>query len=344
MRSKQHLRFAIVGLGSIGRRHLRNLSALGYSDFLAVSRNICSLPKDDLPAVQTFEELDAALSQSPQVVFICNPSSMHIDTALKAAQAGCHLFLEKPISHSLDKVDELSQLVAGKNLCVQVGFQFRFHPLLKKIKTFIAEKTYGKLLSVHAHWGEYLPGWHPWEDYRQSYSAKNTLGGGVVHTLCHPFDYLRWLVGEVDQLYASGGKLSSLEIDTEDTALVNLTFSNGTIGSVYLDYVQQSPQHEVRFIFEKATITWDGLQNTAKITVDKATASNYLYIDKNFERNHLFINEVAAFLRSLQQQQDTQCSLKDGIEALRIALAVKQSMASKRAVRPADIETPMTVS
>ncbi len=120
-----------------------------------------------------------------------------------------------------------------------VGFQFRFHPGLQQAKRFLDDGAIGDLISVRSHWGEYLPDWHPWEDYRQSYAARKDLGGGVVRTLCHPLDYLRWLVGELESVWAFSGNLGGLDINVEDVSEIGLQFDRGVLGSVHLDFCQR---------------------------------------------------------------------------------------------------------
>ena len=121
-----------------------------------------------------------------------------------------------------------------------VGFQFRYHPTLNKARELIQQGALGKVLTVHAHWGEYLPNWHPWEDYRQSYASRADLGGGVIVTLTHPLDYLRYLLGDVESLWSFNGHLSPLEVDVEDVAEIGLRFVGGAVGGVHLNYFQTS--------------------------------------------------------------------------------------------------------
>ncbi len=118
---------------------------------------------------------------------------------------------------------------------------------------------------MRAHWGEYLPGWHPWEDYRQGYSARPDLGGGVVLTLSHPLDYLRWLFGEVEALWAFTGKSSDLELQVEDTAEIGLRFANGVLGSLHLDYNQRPPGHWLEVITSQGTLRWDNLSGEVQV-------------------------------------------------------------------------------
>ena len=144
--------------------------------------------------------------------------------------AGCHILLEKPVSHSLKRLDVLQQAAQKTGSKILVGFQFRYHPTLNKARELIRSNALGQVLSVHAHWGEYLPQWHPWEDYRQSYAARTDLGGGVIVTLTHPLDYLRFLLGNVESLWSFNGHISPLEVDVEDVAEIGLKFANGAVG------------------------------------------------------------------------------------------------------------------
>ncbi len=326
--SKENICCLIIGLGSTGRRHLKNLAKLGYSNFIAVSQGRCPLPKDKLPSLTIVPNLEAALAASPKVAFICTPTALHMEAALAAAKAGCHLFLEKPLSHSWKGVAELQKRVDEKGLKVQLGFQFRYHPVLKKIKALLEKEAIGRLIAVQAHWGEYLRDWHPWEDYRESYSARKSMGGGVILTLCHPFDYLRWLVGEVQTVFALAGQSRHLDIDAEDYAQVSLRFENGTLGNVYLDYLQRPAQHTLTFIGEEGRIDWDYHRGTASVYYRDLDQMERLSPPFDFSRNSMFLEEVADFMSAIENDKEPQCNLKEGIASLQLTLAAKISAGS----------------
>jgi len=330
------MKFLIAGLGSIGRRHLRNLLTLGEQDILLYRTGLSTLPEDELAQFPVETDLASALAQKPDAVIVSNPTSMHLDVAIPAAEAGCHLLLEKPVSHSLAGVDELQAAVARGGGQVLVGYQFRFHPGLQHLSRLLAEGAIGRALSVRAHWGEYLPGWHPWEDYRRSYSARSDLGGGVVLTLSHPLDYLRWLMGEVASLWAFTGKLSNLALDVEDTAEIGLHFANGALGSLHLDYYQQPPAHWLEVVGTKGTLRWDnsdGLVRQYRVETPHLaggpTWTTYppdtISEGRPFERNDMFLAEMAHFRSLILGNGTSACSLADGIEALRLAFGVHDS-------------------
>jgi len=326
------MKILIAGFGSIGRRHFRNLRALGEDDFVFLRSRRSTLPDDEIAAYPAERTIDAALAHQPEAVIISNPTALHLDVAIPAAQAGCHIFLEKPISHSMARLDELKMAVARGGGRVFVGFQFRFHPGLQQIAAWLSSGQIGRPLSVRAHWGEYLPDWHPWEDYRQGYSARKDLGGGVILTLCHPLDYLRWLLGEVNGLWAFIGSESDLELQVEDNAEIGLRFASGALGTVHLDYSQRPPSHHLEIIGTQGTIRWDNADGAARLWRAGASAWEVVLPPDGFERNHLFFEKMRHFLAVARGEESPRCTLQDGIRALELALGAHESASAETVV------------
>ena len=259
------MKYLIAGFGSIGRRHFQNLLALGEWDIGFYRTHRSTLPDDELSVYTVETDLQAALAHRPEAVIISNPTAAHLDVAIPAAEAGCHLLLEKPISHDLDRITTLEAAVARGGGQVLVGYQFRFHPGLQQAAALLADGALGRPLSFRAHWGEYLPGWHPWEDYRKGYSARQDLGGGVVLTLSHPLDYVRWFFGEAAAVWALTGRHSDLQLDVEDTAEIGLQFANGVLGSVHLNYTQQPPSHHLEIVGTQGTLQWNNADGGVRL-------------------------------------------------------------------------------
>lgn len=318
------MKILIAGYGSIGRRHLNNLRTLGEQDLMLYRTHHSTLKEEEIRDIPVFTSLDEALRQRPQAVVITNPSALHLEVAIPCALAGCTILMEKPISHNLDRIPELQHAleVGGGNFLT--GFQFRFHPALQQVKQWLQQKKIGKVISAKSHWGEYLPGWHPWEDYRKSYSARADLGGGVVNTLSHPFDYLRWLLGEAKSLNAVTSN-AGLGLDVEDTADVLITFGSDTTANVHLDYLQRLPQHTLELTGTTGRITWDNATALARrYDADHETWEEFSP-PQGFERNHLFLAEMAHFLRVARGEEAPYCTLEDGIAAILITEAVHRS-------------------
>ena len=328
------MKILIAGLGSIGRRHLRNLLALGEQDIMLYRTHQSTLDDTEFSGIPVETDLKSALAHQPDGVIISNPTSLHLDVAIPAAKAGCHILLEKPVSHTLDQIDEFRNAVQHGGGQVLVGYQFRFHPGLLKISELLSDAAIGRLLSVRAHWGEYLPKWHPWGDYREGYSARGDLGGGVVLTLSHPIDYLRWLIGDVKSVWAFTGQISDLAMAVEDTAEIGLEFENKVLGSLHLDYNQQPPAHRLEIIGTKGTIRWDNNDGDVHLYTSGRQAWETYPIPDGFERNEMFEVEMSHFVDILHGEGEPICTLDDGIQALRIAMAAQQSANLKELVNP----------
>ncbi|MDR3574587.1 MAG: Gfo/Idh/MocA family oxidoreductase [Anaerolineaceae bacterium] len=326
------MKFLIAGYGSIGRRHMRNLLALGEQDILLYRSGRSTLPEGELAGFQVETDLSQALDQNPQAVIIANPTALHLDVAIPAAERGCHILLEKPVSHNLERIAQLKAALKRGGGQLLVGFQFRFHPCIRQAASLLKEGAIGKPLSAHAHYGDYMPAWHPWEDYRQSYSARGELGGGVALTLCHPLDYLRWLLGEVSSVWSFTGQLSDMEITVDDAAEIGLKFAGGAIGSAHLDYYQQPPSLRFEIIGTQGTLRWDNADNILRLFQAENKVWKELPAPANFERNDMFLDEMRHFLAVARGQAEPVCSLADGERVLQIALAANQSSQSGQRV------------
>jgi predicted dehydrogenase len=319
------MKFLIVGFGSIGRRHFRNLVSLGEEDILFLLSYTSSLPDDEIAKFPVYTKLNDALAQKPDAVIIATPSSMHLDVAIPAAEKGFSILMEKPLSNNLDRVANLVDAVRRSNSKVLMGYQFRFHPNLLHIHHLITQNEIGRILSARAQWGEYLPDWHPWEDYRKSYSANEELGGGVILTLCHPFDYLRWLLSDIEAVWAFSGTLGDLGIAVEDTAEIGLRFTNGAYGSINLSYNQQPTTHKLEIIGTSGTIRWDNSTGSAELYKFDTGRWEVMNLPDGYERNDLFLSQMQHFIKVVRREESPACTLADGVKSLEVALAAKQS-------------------
>ncbi len=327
------IRTLIAGLGSIGRRHLRNLVTLGETDVVLLRSQHATLPDDELTGYPVETDLQEALEKyRPAAVIVANPTALHLGVAIPAAEAGCAVLIEKPVSHSLEGLDGLRAAVTNGGANLLVGFQLRFHPVLVRARHWIANGELGRIMTAHVHFGEYLPAWHPWEDYRKGYAARADLGGGVLATQCHSLDYLSWLVGHAESAWGFLAKLSDLEIDVEDTAEIVLRFSQSALGSVHLDYAQQPASHHVEISGTQGTLECDLLNGTARIYRAQNAQWETYAVPAGWERNAMFMDEMRHFLAVVRGEAAPACTLEDGIRVTRLIAAVRQSQASGAAV------------
>jgi predicted dehydrogenase len=326
MSEPQKRRFLVFGSGSIGRRHAANLLALQAGEVMAFD----PLPqrRAELTAqtgIACVESMEAAWAWKPEVALITSPTSLHLPLALEAAQHGCHLFIEKPLADKLDGLAELENLVKTKRLVSLIGCNMRFHPGLQRAKQLLAAGTIGKVCTIQAEFGQYLPDWRPQDDYRKSYSARRELGGGVILDVIHELDYLRWLAGEVTAIHAFADHISHLEINTEDVAAILLRFANGAIGTANLDYVQRAYHRTCRIVGEQGTITWD--YAAGKVTWFTASTKTWQEEPNpaGWVPNQMYVDELKHFLACLDGQATSTNDVAEARRVLQIALAAHDS-------------------
>lgn len=333
-----------VGLGGVGQRHLRNLHAIVGDSLEVLAYRTRKLSQvitttldiepgadiDEKYGIMVFDDLDQALAQKPDAIFICNPTSMHIPVAMAAAEQGCAIFVEKALSHNFDGVDELIDLVEGKGLTAMVGYQLRFHPCLNAMRDIIASGAIGRVLAVNAEVGEYMPGWHKYEDYREMYASRKDLGGGVIVSQIHEFDYILWLLGQPKKVYATGGHLSNLEIDVEDVASILMEIDvDGRCVPVHLhqDYLQRPPSRTCKVIGDNGKIVIDFMSLSVVHYAEDGTIAEEIDYS-GFDRNQLFMDEMNHFLSCMKDKTEPCVTIRQGAQSLRMALAAKESLES----------------
>lgn len=350
--TERKIKVLFAGLGSIGQRHLRNLQTLLGDDVeilayrsrgtsLVLNPDMTVRPGADLETtynICSFTNLDDALAEQPDAVFVTNPNTLHLPVALAAARAGCHLFVEKPLSHSLDGVDELIELVERKGLVALVAYQFRFHPGLHLVKSLIDEGRLGQPAAAHIVNGEYMPDWHPYEDYRETHPARREMGGGCLRIQTHEFDYALWLFGMPQRVFAVGGHLSRLEVDVEDSVSVLLHCEhNGRPLPVHihLDYLQHPPQRVCEVIGDAGKVRYDYYADQVEFH-DTGTRTVEVHRFERFDRNQMFLDELQHFLACLRGEEQPMVNLREGARSLKIALAADASLQTGQAVEVVD--------
>jgi predicted dehydrogenase len=335
-------RCLFVGLGGIGQRHLRNLRALrgdavevhAYRvrrEPRVVDDALQVVPGQDVESkygVRAHHDLDAALAQKPDVVFVTNPSSLHVEVTRRALEAGAHVLVEKPLSHTLEGVARLVHESARRGLVGYVAYQLRFHPGFVRMKQLLGSGALGRVLFAEAVVAEYLPGFHPYEDYRRMYASRRELGGGVTLSQIHEIDCLLALLGRPERAFSLGGKLSSLEVDVDDVSSSLLEF-RGPEGRVlpvrlHQDFVQRPGERRCVVVGEQGKLEWSLSGRSLKhYGVKGELLESHDYSE--FPRNHLFEDELRHFLDCVERGAAPGVDLACGAESLAVALAILES-------------------
>jgi predicted dehydrogenase len=322
----------VVGGGSIGRRHISNLRTLGIRELSVCDPDLeqCTALESEY-GVTPYTSFDEAIASSkPFAVLICTPPHLHIEFAIRAVESASHVFIEKPISNSMDGIDRLIQEAEKRQCTIQVGYNWRFYDGLRKIKELVDAGTIGRVMWARAETGQYLPEWRPHLDYRQNYTAQRAMGGGIILDGSHEIDYIRWLLGEVTQVYCQASTLSDLDVDVEDTASIILTFESGCIGEVHLDFVQRAQSRNCKVVGTDGTIFWD-LMNNSLMTFS-ARSGQWATLPINTSINAMYLEEIKSFLTCITTSSLPAVDARSAQRVLEIALAAHTSAQTKTAV------------
>lgn len=322
------MRVLVVGAGSIGTRHIENLVSLGHEVY-AVDIKKDSLERASVLAKGAFTSLHDALKVKPDAAFICTFSSNHIEPALRCAEAGCHLFIEKPLSTDLNGVNALMDAVRVKGLISMVGCNMRFHPAIAHIKGVLDnDPAFRKKLWAGLEFGYYLP--FAKKDYESSYMAKRSLGGNIIFDVIHELDYAVWFLGAPAAVFCTKGIISNLKIDTEDFADMMVRFTSGAVASIHMDYLQHGYSRRCKVVAEGGTVAWDFTHgDIGAVTVsDKEWQWKELKLEKLY--NRMYVDEAKYFMDCISSQRETFNSLDGALGVLKLALSAQRSAQTGR--------------
>lgn len=328
------MKVLVIGCGSIGRRHLKNLAELGVSERVACDLSAARLEqvRSECGVEALHTDLDAALATGPDAAIVCPVTAAHVPVARRALDAGCHLMVEKPVSHTEAGVESLVRDAAERRRVFMVAYSMRLHPGLRRVEEMLRSGRIGRPLSARACCGQYLPDWHPWEDYRDFYMSREADGGGAVLDISHEIDTLRRYFGEVRQVAAMVSHLSDLEIDTDDCSELVLRFDSGVVASCHLDLVQRAYRRTLEVFGTEGTILWDYVSQSIQLYT--VASAQWELVRYDFDRNRLYLDEAARFLAACRGEERPPVDGADGLRTLKVVLAAKRASREGRTVAP----------
>lgn len=290
----------VFGAGSIGERHLGILQKLGYTNLWVFRQRNLPLRTLNAADFRVVTDLAALDGMDFKAAIVCTPTAQHLSQTLWCVRRRIPVLIEKPISHSLAGFEELKEALREHPTLIRVAYMLRFHPFFQQIKNWMENGELGQLLSMQTYWGEYLPDWHPWEDYRQSYAARRDLGGGVALTLSHDLDLVNWLVGSPIAAWNTlKNYRSNLEIDVESGADVSLRYESGVTAHCHLNFHERVPRRWYRFVFAEGSAEVNYPQATC--TVFRPNQEPTIKRLPNFDRNQLFEDQARDFLGTVNK-------------------------------------------
>jgi predicted dehydrogenase len=317
------MRTAVLGLGSIGARHLSNLRALGVEELYAYDPNPAASSLATKKGAIFYNEINALFANAPQLAVIAAPTAQHQPLALAAARHGCHLFIEKPLSHSPEGLDELEAALLAQGQFAMVACNMRFHPGPATARRLLHEGAIGRALSAQVSTGSYLPRWRPSSDYRASYSASPEHGGAVLDCI-HELDLALWYLGPARLVASAVVPASAIDLPVEGLAEILLAHDSGAVSSVHLSFVSRDYHRRCRIEGEAGTLEWDFHRPEVLLYGPDGMLARRLEWSRDWEINDMYVDEMRHFLDCLRQGIAPPNPLPEARAALDIALAARK--------------------
>jgi predicted dehydrogenase len=314
---------AIVGLGSIGRRHLRLISEIRPDIKIIVVRSgHGSACDEEKMAVKITDSIGDAIKEGIQAAIISSPATLHLKQSLELAKNGIHLLIEKPISHTSDRVKELLKIVNENRITTMVGYVLRYDLGAIKFKNWLDNKIKGKILHARIECGSYLPDWRPDQDYRKTVSALSELGGGVLLELSHEVDYLYWFFGKPKDVQAQIRNSGTLDINVEDQVDLLMTSEQGYCISVQIDFNRRHVERKCKVLTTEGELIWDAVNKN--VTWKGVNKEQFKY-EYNNERNSIYRKQLEVFFDCIENDNDPIVTVKDGINVISLIDAVRNA-------------------
>ena len=316
-------RVLVVGVGSIGERHLRCFQQTGRCELSFAEVN--DALRQTIAArygVRGYAGLDEAIGDPPSVAVVCTPAHLHISIATRLAEAGIHLLIEKPLSTSLDGIEQLQDVVEKRRVACCVAYVYRAHPVLAEMRDAILSGRFGRPLELVAISGQHFPTYRP--AYREIYYKDRSTGGGAIQdALTHVMNAGEWLVGPLTRLVADAAHQRLEGVAVEDT--VHVIARHGDVLASYTLNQHQAPnENTITVVCESGTVRFEGhecrwrwMTNPGEAWHDEQHAP--------LERDALFVAQANHFLDAVEGKRPVACSLNEGLQTLRVNLAALAS-------------------
>lgn len=317
------MKIAVLGFGSAGRRHAANAVALDH-EVVVFDPAVSEVPTGVKRAASQGDAISSA-----QAVIVATPNSLHADQAVAALDAGRPVLVEKPLAVDLGDAERVARAARESGATCGIAMNLRFHPAVVEMKRLVQGGELGPVRLAEVAFGYDLRLWRPQTDYRTSYSARAELGGGIALDSIHELDYLLWLLGPVDSVIAETGQISTLELDVEDVAVAILRFKCGAIATVSLNYFEPVYRRGALIVGEDAVAQWVWGQPELRIRrADRGEQSSSIGTDLT----PTYVDVVEDFASAVERGDSPRTSVDQGLEAVRVVVALKRSASQGRRV------------
>jgi len=313
------MKILVVGTGSIGRRHLRNLKGLGVADLVVVEpmaeRARAAATEFGASVVDT---IAAALRESPHAAVIATPTALHIEQATQLAQGGCHLFIEKPLGSSIHGVERLMYEVERRRLQAMVGCNFRFDETYSRIKRALDDRELGRVYAAQLYYGQHIATWRPQDDYRKVYSSRRSEGGGILLDAVHEIDLATWWFGAPRRVLSIARRTGALDGDVEDVADLVIEFRSGVTAAIHLNSRDPAYRRRASVSGDNAIIEADFGERSVTIRRQGVTPESLAF--KSTDANAMYVAEMKYFLDLVAGRVPPVSTLAEGLDVMKLAL------------------------
>jgi predicted dehydrogenase len=313
----------VLGCGSIGRRLIKILCSVGAGELCAfdVSDDRRRTVRDEY-GVEVVDCVEDGWRRLPQAVIIATSTEGHIPLARTAVERGCHVFVEKPLSHTLVGVDELVADVDRRQLVTMVACNMRFHPGPATVKRLLLQGAVGKVIAARLETGSYLPRWRSWQDYRESYSASRECGGAILDCI-HEIDLALWFFGPAKMVAAAHVAAECLGLDTDGLAEILLRHDSGVLSSLHLNFVQRDYRRGCQIIGTEGTIYWRFDDRCVRVYGENGELKQTYAEPEGWTGDQMYLDEIQHFLSSVRTGSQTVNPIAGGAAALRLAVEAR---------------------
>jgi predicted dehydrogenase len=322
----------IVGTGSVGKRHARNLSDLGCTVSCVDPRRdrLDEIAGEGVKLESVFTSLEEAFAVEDTFdgVIVGSPPSFHVDQSIAALERGKPVLLEKPVSPDLSSSLKLQSAVHNTKVPLLLGYTWRWWPPLLRVKDLVSQQAVGQLRHVKFTMAAHLADWHPWERYQDFFMASEALGGGALLDESHWLDLMLWFFGVPQKLFAKVERISDLEIETDDNVDILVYYPNNMRVSLHLDLYARPHEKTIQFVGEKGTLLWE----PNRIKIGKEIDPNWETEEFVYDRNDMFVEVVKEFLNILSGGPVETCTIDDGVRVLSLIEAARISSSEEKVI------------
>ncbi len=323
----------VVGYGSAGRRHARNLARRGANISVVDTRPDRLVPLEGLTVHASHATVEAAMAAGRfDGAVIATPTAFHAAQAEALIAAGCRILLEKPVALDVAAAQHLAHAEAKSGLPILLGYTWRWWTALRELRARLQAGLIGRPLRAELVMASHLEDWHPGEPLSDFFMSQAALGGGALLDESHWIDQMLWMFGEPAAIAAHVERVSTLPIDTDDHVELQAFYEGGLRVRVHLDLYTRPTERSIAIFGERGALKWSFESNI----IAQCHGAEQVWQETKFtgERNDMFDAVAAEFLQLCSGRATPSCSLADGVTVLRVVDAARESQRQNGAKFP----------